>query len=377
MTAFALYIHYPWCESLCHYCDYNRFQRIRKAEEDLFLSALIEDIKSESSKLKKQKICSIYFGGGTPSKLAINDLSKLMDEIFSKFKLKNNCEISIEINPEDASFDYLIGLKSLGFNRISLGAQSFDDSTLAYLGRKHKGQDVIEAINNIRHANFNNLNVDLISNIYCSPNPNRCLEDIKKLLIFNPEHLSLYEVKSNANAKAPDSTYDDTWFQSFFELQQLLFKNKYIQYELNSYAKTNYECLHYLNYWTFGDYLGLGAGASSKFTVHNSVICNVRPCHPRDYVTKVYDKKDTSHKQWIQKSPANATAEYLMLSTRLMKGFKLSDFHRKAFVVGFEEWEDKIDAAKKKGLLLEENGFVKPTPLGFRFLDDLHLVFIS
>ena len=352
---------------------------VEKSQIERYVFALIEDLKFESKHHFDHVISSIYFGGGTPSKFMPDCLSMLMQEIKKTFPISCNCEVSIELNPEDADKNYLIELKKLGFNRISLGVQSLDDLALKYLGRNHRKKDVISAISNIRLAGFDNLNIDLILDIAYPKNSNRSFWDVENILLYKPEHVSLYEIKSNSNVVDDQNNtcqYDDR-LNRFFDLQQLLFRNDFIQYEINSYSKKNYECLQGLNNWNFGDYLGLGAGACTRMTMNDWVYVGSKPTQPKEYITRIFNDKDC-HSDWLDAGDSFYLAtEYLISTTRLRSGFKLSEFRKKRFANDWKMWACKIDTAMRKGLLLQEGDWIRPTPLGFRFLDDLHLSLIE
>ena len=243
MDSFALYIHYPWCKSLCNYCDYNRFSAVDSTTVDHYFMAVTKDLKFEASNYLKKEINLIFLGGGTPSKIELDHLSDLFEHIFKEFLVSDKCEITIEVNPEDAHLEYLFGLKALGFNRISLGVQSFNNFTLRSLGRNHRKRHIMNAINNIRRAEFTNLNVDLLLNISCLASLNVAYNDVKILTSFNPEHISLYEIFKSKILYATEkhNHREQLSAEKYFNLQQLLFESDYIQYEINSYSKKNFQ----------------------------------------------------------------------------------------------------------------------------------------
>ena len=266
MDSFALYIHYPWCKSLCRYCDFNRYLAVDSTIVERYFLAIIKDLKFEAPNYFKKEISSIYLGGGTPGLIKLEHLTSLVEQIFNNFSISDKCEITIELNPENAELQYLYKLKALGFNRISLGVQSFDNLALKSLGRNHTRRHIINAVRNIRRAEFTNLNVDLLFNNSDLASSTVAFDDVNCLISFNPEHISLYEINTQEtiNVMSRENQRDESWGELFFNLQQLLFENDYIQYEINSYSKKNFQCLHNLNTWTFGDYLGVGAGAVSR-----------------------------------------------------------------------------------------------------------------
>ncbi len=379
MNSFALYIHYPWCKSLCRYCDYNRFLAVDSATVDHYFQAVIKDLKFEAPNYLNKEISSMYLGGGTPSRISLDQLSKLFEKISKYFLISDECEITIELNPEDAHSKYLFGLKSMGFNRVSLGVQSFDNFALRSLGRNHTKHHIGNAIKNIREASFTNLNIDLLVNISRSASSELAFDDVKSLVSFNPEHISLYEITTSEllNAMENENQREQLWTEKFFNLQQILFENDYIQYEINSYSKKNFECLHNLNTWTFGDYLGVGAGAVSRRTKGKASFLVVRPRDPESYTKKTLRGAGHLYSLMVPQDYEIQASDYLISLTRLRKGFSLREFYKKNPCASLYEWNNKITKAKHKGLLREENGVVRPTPLGYRFLDDLHLMLRS
>ena len=300
----------------------------------------------------------------------------MVEQIFNNFSISDKCEITIELNPEDAELKYLHKLKALGFNRISLGVQSFDNFALKSLGRNHTRRHIINAIKNIRRAEFTNLNVDLLFNNSDLASSTVAFDDVNCLISFNPEHISLYEINTldTINAMKLDNQRDGSWSEIFFSLQQLLFENGYIQYEINSYSKKNFQCLHNLNTWTFGDYLGVGAGAVSRQSKGKESFLITRPSDPRIYTEKLLVDANYSNYFIVSRDSEIQAFDYLISLTRLKKGFSLQEFYRKNPCASLQEWTKKITKAKHKGLLREENGIIRPTPLGYRFLDDLHLM---
>ena len=375
MDSFALYIHYPWCKSLCRYCDFNKYLAVDSTIVERYFLAVIKDLKFEAPNYFKKEIRSIYLGGGTPSIIKLEHLTSLVEQIFNNFSISDKCEITVNLI-ENAELQYLYKLKALGFNRISLGVQSFDNLALKSLGRNHTRRHIINAIKNIRRAEFTNLNVDLLFNNSDLASSTVAFDDVNCLISFNPEHISLYEINTleTINAMNLDNQRDGSWSEIFFSLQQLLFENGYIQYEINSYSKKNFQCLHNLNTWTFGDYLGVGAGAVSRQSKGKESFLMTRPSDPRSYIEKFLVEANYLNYYMVSQDYETQASDYLISLTRLKKGFSLQDFYQKNSRASLHEWAKKITKAKHKGLLREEKGIIRPTPLGYRFLDDLHLM---
>ena len=350
MDSFALYIHYPWCKSLCRYCDFNRYLAVDSTIVERYFLAIIKDLKFEAPNYFKKEISSIYLGGGTPGLIKLEHLTSLVEQIFNNFSISDKCEITIELNPENAELQYLYKLKALGFNRISLGVQSFDNLALKSLGRNHTRRHIINAVRNIRRAEFTNLNVDLLFNNSDSSNSTVAFDDVNCLISFNPEHISLYEINTQEtiNVMSRENQRDESWGELFFNLQQLLFENDYIQYEINSYSKKNFQCLHNLNTWTFGDYLGVGAGAVSRQSKGRESVSVTRPSDPRIYTEKLLVDANYSNYFIVSRDSEIQAFDYLISLTRLKKGFSLQEFYRKNPCASLQEWTKKLQKLNTK-----------------------------
>ena len=379
----SIYVHYPWCKKKCPYCDfnshlysqyYNKFGKKRQVSNinHFFFNNLLEDLDEETKEIKGANLVSIYFGGGTPSLFESEFIGKIIDEILKRFETKKNIEISMEANPEDITDKYLNNLQNTKINRISIGAQTFDNQHLSFLGRNHKSSDIEEAIKKIKDI-YSNFNVDLMygfSNQTCS----QLSHDIKVIKKLNPPHISCYQLTIEKGTlfykKRPQLPSNDELetMQTFIEES---LKKNYTNYEVSAFAREKFECTHNFHYWTFGDYIGIGPGAHSKITFDDYILRKSKVKDPIKYFDP--DKRTLNVQKYAKR---NIVVQYLMNILRTNIGFDLNDIERVC---------DKVPAdfnncvKKAKGLgLIEKNKFLKwvPTHKGRRFLNDLLLIFM-
>ena len=265
----TLYIHVPWCVRKCHYCDFNSHQKTADYPEEKYVARLLAEFKHKLPLLNNREICSIFIGGGTPSLFSPRSYQKLFEALFGLANFKSDLEITLEANPGTVEQENFFGYRELGINRLSIGVQSFQADKLKALGRIHSAAEASHAVTIARKAGFTNINLDLMFGL-----PKQSLSDglfdLQSAIDLNPTHLSWYQLTLEPNTyfyKHPPQLPKD---ENIWELQQQgqeLLKNfGYQQYEISAYAKNNLHCVHNLNYWEFGDYLGIGAGAHSKLS---------------------------------------------------------------------------------------------------------------
>jgi len=295
----SIYVHYPWCKKKCPYCDfnshlysqyYNKFDgKLDKKRQvsnvnNIFFYNLLEDLEEEAKEIKGANIVSIYFGGGTPSLFESKFISKIIDEILKRFKIKKNVEISMEVNPEDITDEYLNDLQNTKINRISIGAQTFDDQHLLFLGRNHNSIDIENAIKKIRNI-YSNFNIDLMYG-FSNQTISQLSRDIKIIKKLNPPHISCYQLTIEEGTlfykEKPNLPSNDELevMQTFIENS---FKNNYYNYEISAFAKDKFACVHNFHYWTFGDYIGIGPGAHSKLTFGDYILKKTKIKDPIKY----------------------------------------------------------------------------------------------
>jgi oxygen-independent coproporphyrinogen-3 oxidase len=273
MKKSAIYIHIPFCKVKCIYCDFYSITN-REKQIPLFTELLIKEIKSyRRYNKKKWEFNTIFFGGGTPSILPAKNIEKILIQLDNVFDISNVEEITLEANPGEASFNFFNDIKKIGINRLSIGFQSFNDKVLKNLGRFHRSNDCFKTFKNARKAGFENINTDMIFNI---PNlsTNQWVNDIKRLLTLEPEHISAYSLTVEPSTKLfnlvknnkmlmPSEQID---IEQFLITKDILMKNKYFQYEISNYSKKNMECKHNLNYWESNPYISFGPSAHSYDT---------------------------------------------------------------------------------------------------------------
>jgi putative oxygen-independent coproporphyrinogen III oxidase len=373
----SLYVHFPWCVAKCPYCDFNSHSVRGELPAMEYIDALISDLGMSAAEVQGRKITSIFFGGGTPSLFPPDELARLLDAVKEKLSLDDAAEITLEANPgaiEHAAFE---GYLRAGINRLSLGVQSFDDKKLQALGRIHSAADASAAFAEARAAGFNNINLDLM---YALPGQTvtEARRDVEVALALAPQHISHYHLTLEPNtvffANPPELPDSDLAWEIQAVCAATLKNSGYSNYEVSAWAQPGDECRHNLNYWSYGDYLGIGAGAHAKLTVANESRREIRAAHPREYLRTVRERAPARNKTPV--TPADARFEFMLNNLRLRSGFNLGDFER---LTGLsrEGLEPGLEVARERKLLdISAAGQVSPTEHGWRFLDDLQGIFL-
>ena len=361
----SLYIHFPWCLKKCPYCDFysKTFENIPQKE---YADALIADFKESQHLLQNRKISSVFFGGGTPSLMARDSLELFLNAVFPY--LKDNAEITLEANPGAAEYENFDFYKKIGINRISLGVQSFDDDILKSLGRIHSSNEAQGALKEIR-KHFENFNVDLML-VLPNQNVERLENDLKTALSFNPPHLSLYRLtieNGTAFEKNPPQLPDENTAEKIetraFEIMKA---HNFKHYEISAYAKNGFECRHNLNYWQFGDYLGLGVGAHSKITLKKNIFRFERTQNIHNYLNGDF----VLNKNKVENIPL----EFLMNHFRLDFPFSFDFFENRTGLKITSIFEHLKSSENQKLIQITDNQ-IQTTALGKRFLNRLLLLF--
>lgn len=372
----SLYIHFPWCIKKCSYCDFNSYAwKQNPFIEETYINALISDFISDFPLLQNRQIQSIYLGGGTPSLISIKELERLLRTIQTICSFQNNIEITIEANPATFNLTKAQEWSNLGINRVSLGIQSFQDQKLKTLGRIHDSNKSLIAIAYLKTAGFTNYNIDLM---YGLPQQSTAdaLFDLTTAISCAPTHISWYQLTIEPNTpfgQNPSLTLPDE--DKIWEIQNIgiaeLANNGFKQYEVSAYSKSNYCCQHNLNYWQFGDYLGIGAGAHSKITNLNNheVIRYSKICDPKLYIES---KERNAEKSIIPKD--NLLTEFMLNALRLYEPIQFSLLTEQT-QISFSDVEQIFKIAKARGLLDYNLQNFAATPLGKQFLDDLLILF--
>ncbi len=377
----SLYVHVPWCVRKCPYCDFNSHAVPGAADshdipEDAYLDALRADLEQSLPLVWGRPVHTVFIGGGTPSLLSAAGMDRLLSDIRTLLPLDADAEITMEANPGTFEAERFASYRASGINRLSIGIQSFNDRHLAALGRIHGGGEARAAIG-IALDNFDNVNLDLM---YALPGQTleECAQDLETALSFNTTHLSLYQLTLEPNtlfAKFPPALPDD---DSAYEMQDLIEARTaqagYRHYETSAYARPHREARHNLNYWRFGDYLGIGAGAHGKLSFPHRVLRQMRHKHPATYMAQAMAGNAVQEQHDV--GAADLPFEFMLNALRLTDGVPASTFFNHTGLP-LHTISRELAAAEKKGLLEADLATIKPTELGRRFLNDLQEMFLK
>jgi len=372
----SLYIHIPWCVRKCPYCDFNSHEAKSDLPQVLYVNALIQELDSRLHFIQARPITSIFFGGGTPSLFSAESIGTILEAIAKRVSLEKDIEITLEANPGTIDETHFSGFKSAGINRLSIGIQSFQDDKLKTLGRIHNQANALRAVNMAHQAGFENFNLDIM---YGLPNQtiDDALHDIETALALQPTHFSWYQLTIEPNTvfykKPPRLPADELIWNMQCAGQALLQTTGFHQYEVSAYSKMNRECLHNKNYWEFGDYLGIGAGAHSKMTQHdtNEVIRFSQVRHPKDYL----DANKRKRLETTVITEHDIIFEFMLNALRLTNGFPTNLFTERTGLP-LSRIQTVLSAAIERGLLLQDENYLRPSTLGKKFLNDLTMMFL-
>ena len=375
----SLYVHLPWCVKKCPYCDFNSHTLRTNLDENNYIQALLNDLAFEIERLQaKPALTSLFIGGGTPSLFSAESIDKLINGIGKHFIIDETTEITLEANPGTADENRFMGYRRSGVNRLSIGIQSFNDRHLRVLGRIHGQQQAQSAVDMAVKANFSNFNLDLM---YCLPEQtlDEARQDITQAIALAPTHLSAYQLTLEPNtlfaAKPPVLPDHELGWQIQQAYWTALEESGYCQYEISAYSKEQRQCSHNLNYWQFGDYLGIGAGAHGKLTFEDGVYRTSKPKHPDQYL-KSFSRLPADHTAYIKAvNKADLPLEYMMNRLRLNSGFSLAQFEN-ATGLDRNVIAQPLKSALKNELLIETSSLYRPTTKGRLFLDDLLQLFL-
>ena len=376
----ALYIHFPWCEKKCPYCDFNSHQvkdGVQGFDEERYIKALITDLETELPRIWGRQVHSIFIGGGTPSLLSPTGMNDLLSAIRARVNLEPGAEITMEANPGSVEADKFAAFAKSGINRVSLGIQSFQDEQLKALGRIHNGEEAKQAIA-IAVENFKSVNIDLMYGL-----PNQSLAaakaDIETALSFKTPHLSLYNLTLEPNtyfANFPPKLPSEDEIDAIFEQNlELLTAAGYKRYEISAYAKKDQECKHNLNYWRFGDYIAIGAGAHGKISFPDKVTRQVRERHPETYM-QAMEGKGNALIESRDVSAKDLPFEFMLNTLRLTDGVETKTFSERTGLP-LHVISKGLEEASKKGLLDNNPTTLKATDLGLRYLNNLQEMFLE
>ncbi len=381
----SLYVHIPWCVKKCPYCDFNSHQIKDKNlsslpqgfDEARYIEALKLDLQSVLPKVWGRRIHTIFMGGGTPSLLSEAGLDQLLSDIRALLPVNADAEITMEANPGTFEVEKFKSYAKSGINRISLGIQSFNDEKLQALGRIHNSAQAEAAIRAAIEL-FPQVNLDLM---YALPGQNKeqALADLQKAISFKPAHISLYHLTLEPNtlfAKYPPVLpSEDSAFEMQDALMHQLAQAGYERYEVSAYAKSGKRCQHNLNYWQFGDYIGIGAGAHGKISAHNQIARQSNERHPDVYMEKIFRDGHALIEERIL-GKEDLPFEYMLNVLRLIDGVPTPQFKERT---GLEiaSINGMLELALKKNLLDDDPRFIKPSTLGMQYLNDLQMLFLQ
>lgn len=371
----SLYIHIPWCVRKCPYCDFNSHEVRGSLPEKEYVAALVRDLELALPQIWGRKVYTVFFGGGTPSLLSGESVAEILRQARMLLPLDINAEITLEANPGTVEADKFALFKEAGVNRLSLGVQSFNDAHLRALGRIHSADEAKRAIG-IAQRHFDNINLDLM---YALPQQTlgEALQDVQTALQFKPQHLSCYHLTLEPNTlfyRNPPSLPDDDASSDMQQrIEELLAAYGYEHYETSAFALRGHRSRHNLNYWQFGDYLGIGAGAHTKLSFHDKIIRQMRHKHPQAYLEAV--ARGTLLQEEHEVTHNDIAFEFMMNALRLNGGFDSSLFQERTSLPLLSIRHELAEAGER-GLLYQDHKRIAPTESGRRFLNDLLQIFL-
>jgi len=372
----SLYIHIPWCVRKCPYCDFNSHEARNGVPEAEYVAALIKDLETALPLVWGRKVVSVFFGGGTPSLLSARAVDEILTAVRTLLPLEPLAEITLEANPGTAEAQKFADFRSAGVNRLSLGIQSFNAKHLQLLGRIHDDVEARRAVE-LAQRHFDNINLDLM---YALPEQSMAemLSDLRTAVSFGPQHLSAYHLTLEPNTQfyltPPSLPDDDVAAEMQLAVEAELAAAGYEHYETSGFAQKGWRCQHNLNYWLFGDYLGIGAGAHGKLTQHDRVLRQMRYKQPRAYLENAARGAPVQEAREV--GAEDLRFEFMMNALRLTDGFSLGLFEERTGLP-VAVIQDQMDNAAQRGLLEIAGQHVRPTQLGQRFLNDLLQMFLT
>lgn len=376
----SLYVHLPWCVRKCPYCDFNSHEGRGALPFDAYVDALLVDLDFDLPLVWGRTIHSVFFGGGTPSLFPPEHIDRFLQGASSRLRFAPGCEVTLETNPGTAEHGRFELYRAAGVNRLSFGIQSFDDECLRRLGRIHDSGEAQAAVKLAQDAGLDNINLDLM---YALPGQSLAMaeHDLERAFALEPAHVSHYQLTLEPNtvfaARPPrDIPDDDLSWDMQEHCQALLAGAGYAQYEVSAYARPGRQCVHNLNYWQYGDYLGIGAGAHGKITLgaEQAILRRWKTKHPTQYLARAGHAEAIGGDDRID--PARRPFEYMLNALRLVDGFSLSAFQART---GLDQGAiaPQLDEAFAQGWLQRDGDRIRPTELGRRFTNDVVELFLG
>lgn len=375
----SLYVHLPWCVRKCPYCDFNSHEAKDGVPETAYVDALLRDLEQDLPRVWGRRVSSVFIGGGTPSLFSAEALDRLLSGLRARLNIHADAEITLEANPGTAEQEKFREFRALGINRLSIGVQSFNEDALQRLGRIHGRTEAIRAAEMAHAAGFDNFNLDLM---FALPQqtPAQAAEDVATAIDLEPTHISYYQLTLEPNtlfhARPPVLPDNDLAWRMQQHGQQQLAEAEYAQYEVSAYARPGRQCGHNLNYWQFGDYLGLGAGAHAKITdaSQQTITRLAKRRHPREFMETAGTPAGIQNERVLTRKEVGL--EFMMNALRLTAGFDTALFtthtgHQ------LERVDRPLRAAEEAGLVERNPQHIRPTAKGRQFLDDLLVLFVE
>ena len=372
----ALYVHLPWCVRKCPYCDFNSYTRDGALPEDEYVSALLADLDADLPLAAGRPLVSLFVGGGTPSLFSGAAVARLLDGIRARLDFTPDAELTLEANPGAIDAAHFAAYRAAGLNRLSIGVQSFRAAQLAKLGRVHGVADIERAIATARDSGFENFNLDLMHGLPGDA-PDDALRDLEQALSFAPPHLSWYQLTLEAGTafarRPPRLPPHDRIAEEFERGCALLAAAGYARYEISAFAQAGRAARHNLNYWQHGDYLGIGAGAHGKLTTARDIVRSAKRRQPASYMKAALAGRPAGTAERV--APRDRIAEFMLNALRLQGGFP-REWLRVRGGIDAAAVEPLIATAVARGWLTDDGLRCAPTALGYRFLNDLQLLFV-
>jgi oxygen-independent coproporphyrinogen-3 oxidase len=371
----GLYIHLPWCERKCPYCDFNSHES-DELHEAAYIAALLRDLEEDHDLLLGRVVETVFIGGGTPSLFGVDAIAKLLAGIAGQVALTADAEITMEANPGSAEADRFRGFREAGVNRLSIGVQSFDDNCLAALGRVHDSTQACAALEYAVAANFDSFNIDLMHGLP-GQTKDSAIDDLRHAVDSGAGHLSWYQLTIEPNTvfnkRHPELPAEDVLADIQDTGEALLARAGFSQYEISAYSRPNTQCRHNLNYWRFGDYLGIGAGAHGKVTLQEGRVQRYsKRRQPEDYLAASAGAHTASSRVL---DAGELPGEFMMNALRLNEGFAVGLFEQRTGLA-FDLVRPRVESLCERGLLERHGEHVKTSDTGRRFLDAVVAEFI-
>lgn len=369
----SLYVHIPWCVRKCPYCDFNSHKADKHIPENKYIQALLKDLESELPHIWGRPLVSIFIGGGTPSLFSGEGIEQLMSGLRERLPIRPNMEITMEANPGTFEQEQFFSYRNAGINRLSIGIQSFNDHHLQSLGRIHDSSEASIATTIAKQAGFSNFNLDLMFGL---PNQSidQALDDLQQAINKKPTHLSWYQLTIEENTLFHHSPpkllpEDEILWQLQKQGQVLLKKSGYLQYEVSAYAQEGKKCQHNINYWEFGDYVGIGAGAHGKISMPDgSITRHNKHRHPNKYMQEALNGSPRSQQQKLSEN--DLIFEFMLNAIRLKQGFSKDIFEQRTFLP-FSAIQHKLDKLVADKLLEQKSNHYLTTPKGWAFINSI------